>query len=631
MTIVAAMQMTSSADLARNLAEAGRLLAEARSRGALVAALPENFAFMGMSEPDKFAIAEEEGGGPIQEFLAPTARELGMWIVAGTIPMRVAGESRVAAASLVFDAQGRRAARYDKIHLFDVEVPGRDERYQESSSVRPGETPVCVDTPAGRLGLAVCYDVRFPELFRRLLEHGRRMVLPAVGVHRADRPGALGDAAARPGHREPLPRGCAGAVRVPRERPRNLRRLDDRGLLGAGAGPPAARHRRRGRRISTSYGSARSGRISHPSPTGDCRPESHDDRAFLPRSSRPGSSRSSRTRRAIPWRSRGARCSRPPGLDEDAVARVLGDVMGHAVDYADAYFQLIREESWALEDGIVKDGAHSIDQGVGVRALSGEKTGFAYSDEVVLPAMLEAAHAARAIARSGTGGAVQAWRATGGRGLYLPIDPVESMDDGAKVSLLEAIDREARALDPRIVQVMASLAASHDTILVLASDGTLAADVRPLVRLNVSVIIEHQGRREQGYAGGGGRFAYTEFVAGDRWRELVREAVRAAQVNLDAVPAPAGTMTVVLGPGWPGVLLHEAVGHGLEGDFNRKGTSAFFGRIGQQVASRGVTVVDDGTLATRRGSLNVDDEGTPTRLHHAHRGRRAARATCRTS
>jgi TldD protein len=302
----------------------------------------------------------------------------------------------------------------------------------------------------------------------------------------------------------------------------------------------------------------------------------------------------------------------PAGLDEDAVARVLGDVMNHAVDYADVYFQLIREESWALEDGIVKDGAHSIDQGVGVRAIAGEKTGFAYSDEVVLPAMLEAARAARAIARSGHGGAVQAWHASGGRGLYLPIDPVESLDDGAKVQLLEAIDREARALDSRIVQVMASLAASHDTMMVLGSDGTLAADVRPLVRLNVSVIIEHDGRREQGYAGGGGRFSYAEFLAGDRWRELVREAVRAAQVNLDAVPAPAGTMTVVLGPGWPGVLLHEAVGHGLEGDFNRKGTSAFSGRMGQQVAARGVTIVDDGTLATRRGSLNVDDEGTPT-------------------
>jgi TldD protein len=302
----------------------------------------------------------------------------------------------------------------------------------------------------------------------------------------------------------------------------------------------------------------------------------------------------------------------PAELDENRVARVLGDVMGYAVDHADVYFQAIREESWSLEDSIVKDGAHSIDQGVGVRALAGEKTGFAYSDEIVLPALLEAAHAARAIARAGDPGAVQAWHATSGRRLYLPIDPVESLDDPAKVRLLEDIDREARALDSRITQVMASLAASHDTILVMASDGTLAADVRPLVRLNVSVIIEHQGRREQGYAGGGGRFAYTEFLASQRWRELVREAVRTAQVNLEAVPAPAGTMTVVLGSGWPGVLLHEAVGHGLEGDFNRKGTSAFSGRLGQRVAAAGVTVVDDGTLTARRGSLNVDDEGTPT-------------------
>jgi len=302
----------------------------------------------------------------------------------------------------------------------------------------------------------------------------------------------------------------------------------------------------------------------------------------------------------------------PAELDESRVARVLGEVMGHAVDYADVYFQAIREESWSLEDGIVKDGAHSIDQGVGVRALAGEKTGFAYSDEVVLPALLEAAHAARAISRAGAAGAVQAWHATGGRSLYLPVDPVGTLDDRAKVQLLEDIDREARALDSRISQVMASLSASHETILVMASDGTLAADVRPLVRLNVSVIIEHDGRREQGYAGGGGRFAYTEFLASQRWRELVREAVRTAQVNLQAVPAPAGTMTVVLGAGWPGVLLHEAVGHGLEGDFNRKGTSAFSGRIGQQVAAPGVTVVDDGTLVARRGSLNVDDEGTPT-------------------
>jgi TldD protein len=286
--------------------------------------------------------------------------------------------------------------------------------------------------------------------------------------------------------------------------------------------------------------------------------------------------------------------------------------MGHAVDYADVYFQLIREESWALEDGIVKDGAHSIDHGVGVRALAGEKAGFAYSDEIVLPALLEAAHAARAIARSGSAGSLQAWRTQRGRALYPAVDPLESLGDADKVRLLEEIDREARSLDSRITQVMASLAASHDTILVLASDGTLAADVRPLVRLNVAVIIEHEGRREQGYAGGGGRFAYTEFLESGRWRDLVREAVRTAQVNLESVPAPAGTMTVVLGSGWPGVLLHEAVGHGLEGDFNRKGTSAFSGRLGQRVAAPGVTIVDDGTLAARRGSLNVDDEGTPT-------------------
>ena len=303
---------------------------------------------------------------------------------------------------------------------------------------------------------------------------------------------------------------------------------------------------------------------------------------------------------------------RPAGLDESCIDAALGTVLGAAVDFADIYFQLSRDESWALEDGIVKEGSASIEQGVGVRALAGEKTGFAYSDEVMLPALLEAAHAARAISRSGADGSVQAWHATGGRGLYLPIDPVETMADDDKVKLLEQIDREARSLDQRITQVMASLSASHDIVLVMASDGTLAGDVRPLVRLNVSVIIEQDGRREQGYAGGGGRFAYTEFLASERWRALVKEAVRTAQVNLEAVPAPAGTMTVVLGAGWPGVLLHEAVGHGLEGDFNRKGTSAFSGRVGQQVAARGVTIVDDGTLAARRGSLNVDDEGTPT-------------------
>jgi TldD protein len=301
----------------------------------------------------------------------------------------------------------------------------------------------------------------------------------------------------------------------------------------------------------------------------------------------------------------------PSGLDEDRIAGVLGSVMGYSVDYADLYFQLSREESWSLEDSIVKEGAHSIEQGVGVRALAAEKTGFAYSDEIMLPALTEASLAARAIARSGANTSLQAWRSTSGHQLYLPHDPIEGLSDADKVRLLEQVDVEARR-DPRVKQVMASLSGSHEVVLVMASDGTVAADVRPLVRLNVSVIVEHNGRREQGYCGSGGRYGFARFIENERWKELVHEAVRGALVNLDAAPAPAGTMTVVLGPGWPGVLLHEAIGHGLEGDFNRKGTSAFTGRIGEQVASDQCTVVDDGTLGSRRGSLNIDDEGTPT-------------------
>jgi TldD protein len=303
---------------------------------------------------------------------------------------------------------------------------------------------------------------------------------------------------------------------------------------------------------------------------------------------------------------------RPSGLDEDRIAKVLGSVMGYSVDYADLYFALSREESWSLEDGIVKDGTHSIEQGVGVRALAGEKTGFAYSDEIVLPALTEASHAARAIARSGSNTSLQAWRSSTGHRLYLPVDPLEGLSDAEKVRLLERIDVEARRIDPRVTQVMASLSGSHEVVLVMASDGTIGADVRPLVRMNVAVIVEQNGRREQGYCGSGGRYGFAKFLENDRWKELVAEAVRSAVVNLDAGPAPAGTMTVVLGPGWPGILLHEAIGHGLEGDFNRKGTSAFTGRIGEQVASDQCTVVDDGTLGSRRGSLNIDDEGTPT-------------------
>jgi TldD protein len=307
----------------------------------------------------------------------------------------------------------------------------------------------------------------------------------------------------------------------------------------------------------------------------------------------------------------------PSGLDLAALERVLASMHGHALDEAELYFQLARDESWALEDGIVKEGSHSIDQGVGVRAISGERTGFAYSDEVSMPALEEAARAARAIARHGgaaPGGlGVRASHAITGHRLYLPIDPIVTVADANKVSFLGELDREARRLDPRVRQVMASLSAIHEVILVVNSTGTLAADVRPLVRVNVSVILEDGGRREQGYVGMGGRYTMAELLANPAVRDLPRQAVHAASVNLAAVPTPAGTMTVVLAGGWPGVMLHEAVGHPLEGDFNRKGTSAFSGRMGETVASALCTVVDDGTLARRRGSLNVDDEGTPTR------------------
>ncbi len=302
----------------------------------------------------------------------------------------------------------------------------------------------------------------------------------------------------------------------------------------------------------------------------------------------------------------------PSGLDENRLDRTLGLVLDHAVDAADLYFQVSREESWALEDGIVKDGSASIEEGVGVRALAGEKTGFAYSDEIQPGALEEASRAARAIAKQSPGREVAAWQRSEPHRLYQPVDPVTSLDDAVKIAWLERVDRETRAMDPRIVQVMASVHAVHEVVLVANSAGQLAGDVRPLVRFNVSVIAEQNGRREQGYAGAGGRYTLEELVAGDRPLALAREAVRQALVNLEAVPAPAGSMPVVLGPGWPGILLHEAIGHGLEGDFNRKGTSAFSNRVGEKVASEYITVVDDGTLSQRRGSLNIDDEGTPT-------------------
>ena len=302
----------------------------------------------------------------------------------------------------------------------------------------------------------------------------------------------------------------------------------------------------------------------------------------------------------------------PVGLESRDIDRLLGQLSSPSIDAADIYFQSSRLQSWVLEDGIIKEGSYNIEQGAGVRAISGEKTGFAYSDELELPALLQATQAARAIARGGADGRIRVSGAPVGRRLYEPLSPVTSLPEEEKIALLQRVDRIARDQDPRVKQVITSLVAVHDVVLVVADDGTLTADVRPLVRLNVSVIAEDGDRREQGASGGGARQGLGYFLEAERFAEYAREAVRIALVNLDACEAPAGTMTVVLGPGWPGVLLHEAVGHGLEGDFNRKGTSVFSGRLGERVAAAGVTVVDDGTLPGRRGSLNMDDEGTPT-------------------
>ena len=303
---------------------------------------------------------------------------------------------------------------------------------------------------------------------------------------------------------------------------------------------------------------------------------------------------------------------KPHGLAPHMLERVFGQLFGNHIDYADLYFQYARSEAWSLEEGIVKSGSFNIEQGVGVRAISGEKTAFAYSDDISLAALKTAANTTRAIAAAGAQRLAPLLR----RGkqpatLYAGNDPIASLDDAAKVMLLERLEAMARAADPRVKEVMASIAGTWEVVLVARADGHMAADVRPLVRVSISVIMEEKGRREQGSSGGGGRFDYayfTDAVLGD----YARRAVHQASVNLAAKPAPAGEMTVVLGPGWPGILLHEAVGHGLEGDFNRKGSSTFAGRIGQRVAAKGVTVVDDGTIADRRGSLTIDDEGNPT-------------------
>ena len=301
----------------------------------------------------------------------------------------------------------------------------------------------------------------------------------------------------------------------------------------------------------------------------------------------------------------------PSSIDTRQIEQVFNSMLAHRLDYADLYFQYSRAESWSLEEGIVKSGNFSIDQGVGVRAVSGEKTAFAYSDDISLNALQSAANATRAIASAGGTQQVPMLRRGVRRDLYLPNDPIASLGAADKVALLERIESYARALDPRVSQVMASLAAEYEVVLVARSDGLMNADIRPLVRLSVTVIIESNGRREQGSSGGGGRFDYAYFDDA-LLHEYAAQAVHQAVVNLDAAPAPAGNMTVVLGNGWPGILLHEAIGHGLEGDFNRKGSSAFSGRIGERVASKGVTVVDDGTLSDRRGSMQMDDEGNAT-------------------
>lgn len=297
--------------------------------------------------------------------------------------------------------------------------------------------------------------------------------------------------------------------------------------------------------------------------------------------------------------------------------RGLAQLYQGSIDYADIYLQSSHHESWVLEDSIVKSGSFSIDRGLGVRAIEGEKTGFAYADDISVNALKQTSGAARGIAAQGQSKQIESLQATKAPSLYLPENPLSAWKEAQKIEILNAMDKHARKQDPRVSEVTVSLTAVYEHILVAATDGTLATDIRPLVRLNCSVLAEQNGRRERGSAGGGGRFTYDYFMQKNErgqphYYAFAEEAVRQALVNLEAEEAPAGKMPVVLGAGWPGVLLHEAVGHGLEGDFNRKGSSAYAGKLGEQVAAKGCTIVDDGTLENRRGSLSVDDEGTPS-------------------
>ena len=306
-------------------------------------------------------------------------------------------------------------------------------------------------------------------------------------------------------------------------------------------------------------------------------------------------------------------------LDREVLTKVLASIFQHKIDFADLYFQSSKNESWVLEDGIIKEGSYNIERGVGVRAIAGEKTGFAYSDDISEQALFSAANAARGIVGSGKSTGIKVLVNNKHKDIYQPIDALGSLSQEQKITLMHEIEAHARSLDKRVSQVIVSLSGVYETVLIAASDGTFATDIRPLVRLNCSVLVEENGKRERGSAGGGARTDYSYFFelsgAQPRYLSYANEAVRQAIVNLHAIDAPAGTLPVVLGSGWPGVLLHEAVGHGLEGDFNRKGSSAFSGKIGQQVTSKLCTIVDDGTLLNRRGSLSIDDEGTPSQYN----------------
>lgn len=300
-------------------------------------------------------------------------------------------------------------------------------------------------------------------------------------------------------------------------------------------------------------------------------------------------------------------------FDESHFDQVFAQLMTKDTTLADLYFQSHHFESWGLEEGIIKGGTYSIENGVGVRAVCGEQTGFAYSGELSLSALMDSAKAAKAISRSANIASSQGFQARPiSKPLYGMDNPLASLSEQDKIAILKRIDEKARATSPHVQQVMANMIASYEVVLIVDEQGRMTADVRPLVRTNVSVIVERDGQTESAMAGGGGRFNLDYLLNDDLSDQYAEEAVRKALINLEAQAAPAGSMNVVLGAGWPGVLLHEAIGHGLEGDFNRKGTSAFSGRIGEQVAAKGITVVDDGTLEQRRGSLSVDDEGTQT-------------------